>query len=79
MYVNYPETGILVAYSDKYSHWCNGGNGGLLRQPTGRLYDYHKEAIRAGIRALGFTPREPEEEFLVGRMNYAKGARLKRY
>ncbi|NLM46348.1 MAG: dihydrodipicolinate synthase family protein [Firmicutes bacterium] len=77
--VNYPETGILVAYVDKYAHWCNGGNGGILRQPTGRLYDYQKEAIRAGLRAIGLTPREPEEEFYVGRMNYAKGARLKRY
>lgn len=77
--VNYPETGILVAYVDKYAHWCLGGNGGVLRQPTGRLYDYQKEAIRAGLRAIGFTPREPEEEFFVGRMNYAKGARLKRY
>lgn len=79
MNVNYPETGILVAYADKYAHWCMGGNGGLLRQPTGRLYDYQKQAIRAGLRAIGFTPREPEEEFFVGRMNYAKGARLKRY
>jgi 4-hydroxy-tetrahydrodipicolinate synthase len=79
MNVNYPETGILVAYADKYAHWCLGGNGGLLRQPTGRLYDYQKEGIRAGLRAIGFTPREPEEEYFVGRMNYAKGARLKRY
>lgn len=77
--VNYPETGILVAFVDKYAHWCLGGNGGLLRQPTGRLYDYQKEEIRAGLRAIGFTPREPEEEYFVGRMNYAKGARLKRY
>ncbi len=77
--VNYPETGILVAYVDKYAHWCLGGNGGVLRQPTGRLYDYQKQAIRSGLKAIGFTPREPEEEFFVGRMNYAKGARLKRY
>jgi len=77
--VNYPETGILVAFVDKYAHWCLGGNGGLLRQPTGRLYDYQKKMIRDGLRAIGFTPREPEEEFFVGRMNYAKGARLKRY
>ncbi len=48
MNVNYPETGILIAYVDKYAHWCLGGNGGVLRQPTGRLYDYQKQAIRAG-------------------------------
>ena len=77
--VNYPETGILVAYVDKYCHWCCGGNGGILRQPTGRLYDYQKQAIRAGIRALGIEPRENGEEFYVGRMNYAKGYRMKRY
>ena len=77
--VNYPETGILVAYADKYSHWCCGGNGGILRQPTGRLYDYQKKAIRAGLKAIGIEPREPEEEFFIGRMNYAKGYRMKRY
>lgn len=77
--VNYPETGILVAFVDKYCHWCCGGNGGLLRQPTGRLYDYQRQAIRAGLRAIGIEPRENEEEYFVGRMNYAKGARLKRY
>ena len=77
--VNYPETGILVAYADKYSHWCCGGNGGILRQPTGRLYDYQKKAIRNGLKAIGIEPREPEEEFFIGRVNYAKGYRMKRY
>jgi 4-hydroxy-tetrahydrodipicolinate synthase len=78
-HVNYAETGIISAYADKYTHWCNGGNGGLLRLPVGRLYDYQREAMRAGLRAIGLTPREPEEEYFVGRVNYAKGARLKRY
>jgi hypothetical protein len=27
----------------------------------------------------GLTPRGPEEEFYVGRVNYAKGARLKKF
>jgi hypothetical protein len=31
------------------------------------------------MKALGITPREPEEEFYVGRVNYAKGHRLKKY
>jgi 4-hydroxy-tetrahydrodipicolinate synthase len=78
-HVNYAETGIVSAYADKYTHWCNGGNGGLLRPPAGRLYDYQREAMRAGLRAIGLTPRENEEEFFVGRVNYAKGARLRRY
>jgi 4-hydroxy-tetrahydrodipicolinate synthase len=75
---SYFHTGIVTALSDKYSHWCNGGNGGTVRQPTGRLPDYQKERIK-GIRALGLTPRENEEEFYVGRVAYAKGARLRRY
>ncbi len=79
MLVNYTQTGIVNPIIDKYGHWCNGGNGGPVRQPSGRLYDYQRQAIRAGLRAIGLTPREPEEEFFVGRMNYAKGARLKRY
>jgi 4-hydroxy-tetrahydrodipicolinate synthase len=76
---SYFHTGIVTALSDKYTHWCNGGNGGSVRQPTGRLFDYQKERIRAGLVATGLTPREPEEEFYVGRVNYTKGARLKKY
>jgi hypothetical protein len=29
---------------DKYYHWCNGG---MLRQPVPRLYDYPKKRIQA--------------------------------
>jgi 4-hydroxy-tetrahydrodipicolinate synthase len=76
---SYFHTGIVTATSDKYAHWCNGGNGGSVRQPTGRLHDYQKETIRSGLKAIGLSPREPEEEFYVGRVNYAKGARLKKY
>jgi 4-hydroxy-tetrahydrodipicolinate synthase len=76
---SYFHSGIVTAMSDKYAHWCTGGNGGTVRQPTGRIHDYQKEAVRAGLRAIGITPREPEEEFYVGRVNYAKGARLKAY
>jgi 4-hydroxy-tetrahydrodipicolinate synthase len=76
---SYFHNGIVTALSDKYAHWCTGGNGGAVRQPTGRIYDYQKEAIRAGLKAIGITPREPEEEFYVGRVNYAKGYRLKRF
>jgi 4-hydroxy-tetrahydrodipicolinate synthase len=75
----YFHTGLVTAMNDKYSHWLVGGNGGSVRQPTGRLYDYQKEGMRAAVRAMGVTPREPEEEFYVGRVNYSKGARLKKY
>jgi 4-hydroxy-tetrahydrodipicolinate synthase len=77
--VSYFDTGIVTALVDKYCHWCNGGNGGMVRQPTGRLHDYNKERIRVALKSAGLTPREPEEEFYVGRVNYAKGARLKEF
>jgi len=52
----------------------------MLRQPVPRLYDYQKQRIRASLTAGGMTPREaPEEEFYVGRTNYARGARRKEY
>ncbi|MBP1610008.1 MAG: dihydrodipicolinate synthase family protein [Acidobacteria bacterium] len=76
---SYFHTGIVSCHSDKYMHWLVGGNGGTVRQPTGRLYDYQKEGIRAAVRAMGITPREPEEEFYVGRVNYTKGYRLASY
>ncbi len=77
--VNYLETGLISPNIDKYSHWCLGGNGGLTRLPGRRVYDYQKQAIKAGLRAAGFKVRENEEEFIIGRMNYEKGYRLKRY
>jgi 4-hydroxy-tetrahydrodipicolinate synthase len=61
----------------KYLQWLTGGNGGMLRQPTSVIFQRQKDAMRAGLKAAGITPREPEEEFYVGRVNYAKGARLK--
>ena len=78
--VSYFDKGIIYATMDKYYHWCNGGNGGMMRQPVPRLYDYHKQKIRETLIAGGMTPREaPEEEFYVGRAAYARGARLKEY
>jgi 4-hydroxy-tetrahydrodipicolinate synthase len=66
------QTGMLGV---KYMQWLAGGNGGMYRQPTGMLFQRQKDAMRAGLKAAGLTPREPEEEFFVGRLNYAKGAR----
>lgn len=63
----------------KYLQWLSGGNGGMLRQPCPILYQRLKDAMRAGMKAARITPREPEDEFYVGRVNYAKGARLKEY
>jgi 4-hydroxy-tetrahydrodipicolinate synthase len=59
----------------KYMQWLTGGNGGMYRQPTSTLTQEDKNAMRAGVADAGICPREPEEEFYVGRSNYAKGAR----
>ena len=59
----------------KYMQWLTGGNGGMYRQPTNVLTQQDKDAMRAGVAAAGITPREPEEEFYVGRTYYAKGVR----
>jgi 4-hydroxy-tetrahydrodipicolinate synthase len=61
----------------KYLQWLTGGNGGMLRQPTSVLFQRQKDAMRAGLKAAGVTPREPEEEFYIGRVNYEKGIRPK--
>jgi 4-hydroxy-tetrahydrodipicolinate synthase len=61
----------------KYIQWLTGGNGGMYRQPAMPIFQRQKDAMRAGLKAAGVTPREPEEEFYVGRLNYAKGARPK--
>jgi 4-hydroxy-tetrahydrodipicolinate synthase len=63
----------------KYMQWLTGGNGGMFRGPTSVLYQRHKNAMRSGLKAAGVTPREPEEEFYIGRVNYAKGIRPKTY
>ena len=63
----------------KYMQWLCGGNGGMFRKPTSYLYQRQKDAMRAGLKAAGVTPREPEEEFYIGRINYAKGIRPKVY
>jgi 4-hydroxy-tetrahydrodipicolinate synthase len=56
----------------KYMQWLTGGNGGVYRQPASMPLQHDKDAMRAGVQATGITPREPEEEFYVGRSGYAK-------
>ena len=55
----------------KYYQWCVGGNGGLTRHPL-RLHKHQLADVKQAFRAAGITPREPDEEFYVGRMTYAK-------
>jgi 4-hydroxy-tetrahydrodipicolinate synthase len=61
----------------KYMQWLTGGNGGMYRQPAMPMFQRQKDAMRAGLKAAGITPPENEEEFYVGKLNYAKGLRLK--
>ncbi len=61
----------------KYMQWLTGGNGGIYRQPAIPIFQHQKDAMRAGVIAAGIIPPEDEEEFYVGRLNYAKGMRLK--
>jgi 4-hydroxy-tetrahydrodipicolinate synthase len=64
----------------KYYQWSTGGNGGLLPlQPAEFLPVLDakgRQLIREAYKKAGITPVDrPEEEFMVGKMNYAKGIR----
>jgi 4-hydroxy-tetrahydrodipicolinate synthase len=63
----------------KYMQWLTGGNGGIYRQPTSTLSEQDRAGMRAGVLGARITPREPDEEFYVGRVNYARGVRPARY
>ncbi|MFT8243453.1 dihydrodipicolinate synthase family protein [Roseomonas sp. BN140053] len=67
-----------------YYHWCVGGNGGLPRGSSKNsdavavLDAKGREEIREQYRKIGIpTTEAPEEEFVVGKANYAKGIRMK--
>ena len=55
----------------KYYQWCTGSNGGLIRHAL-RLHGGQLMEVKFAIGAAGLTPREPNEEFFVGRTRYAK-------
>jgi 4-hydroxy-tetrahydrodipicolinate synthase len=64
----------------KYLQWATGGNGGLLPlKPAPYLPALDagaRELIRKNYRKAGITAVDrPEEEFIVGRTNYARGIR----
>ena len=54
----------------KYQQWLTGGNGGLTRLPDFKMYEHEKIGFRSALKAIGISPREPDEEFYVGRVNY---------
>lgn len=55
----------------KYISWSVGGNGGMMRQPAMRLMPGMMRSRNAALRAIGIQPREPDEEFWVGRVRYS--------
>jgi 4-hydroxy-tetrahydrodipicolinate synthase len=55
----------------KYVGWLTGMNGGPMYLSTPRIYEHEKERYKEGLRKIGITPREPDEEFYVGRVNYS--------
>lgn len=55
----------------KYYQWCTGGNGGMIRHPF-RIFGFEQMAVKFALSACGIIPREPDEEFFIGRVNYAK-------
>ncbi len=64
----------------KYHQWCTGGNGGLLPLKPAEylpvLDARGRDRIRSAYRKAGITTVDrPEEEFIVGKMNYARGIR----
>lgn len=56
----------------KYYQWLTGGNGGFTRQPVMKMYQHEMEETKGAMRAVGLSIRENEEEYYVGRCNYAK-------
>ncbi len=67
-----------------YYHWCVGGNGGLPRGSTQPSDDIAaldaagRKEIHDCYRKIGITPIDaPDEEFMVGKANYAKGIRAR--
>jgi 4-hydroxy-tetrahydrodipicolinate synthase len=68
----------------KYFQWCGGGNGGLLRdthapvEQVPVLDEAARNLIKDTYRKVGITPVDaPDEEFMVGKAAYARGARAK--
>lgn len=56
----------------KYYQWLVGGNGGYMRQPCMKLLQHNLEPFKFALTMMGIEPRQPDEEFYVGRVNYAK-------
>lgn len=56
----------------KYYQWLVGGNGGYTRQPCMKVHQYEMDPYKFALMQVGITPRQNDEEFYYGRMNYEK-------
>lgn len=56
----------------KYYQWLVGGNGGYVRQPTMKVHHWESEPYKFALMQLEIEPREPDEEFYCGRLNFEK-------
>lgn len=58
----------------KYYQWLTGGNGGFAysRMPIMEVQAHDMMFSKQALMAIGIPPREPDEEFFVGRVNYAE-------
>lgn len=54
----------------KYMGWLTGMNGGPIPLSTARLFQKDMETMKQGLIQSGINPREPDEEFYVGRVNF---------
>lgn len=66
----------------KFYQYLVGGNGGIgpVRDDRGHTFTLtaaERASFREGYRAIGIEPAMNDEEFLVGRAAYARGARAK--
>jgi 4-hydroxy-tetrahydrodipicolinate synthase len=63
----------------KYYQWAMGGNGGLLpldgRETVPPLDAASRRRIRETCQQVGIVVDRPDDEFIVGRVAYAKGVR----
>lgn len=59
----------------KFYQWCVGGNGGLTRQPALKLHQHEIEQTKMAFMMIGIQARQNDEEFYMGRANYARSGR----
>ncbi len=62
--------GFLDWTNTKYVQWSVGGNGGPVRLPARPMSRRVMGMRKAMLKSIGITPREPDEEFFVGRVNF---------